>query len=399
PAPLDEDKRFLLFETGDARVFFLPDVHTATVSNIAAYYNAALPQIEAYVGVPLPEKTDFYLVRGQERLTEEMRLGGGSEITHVEGISLAGPGYRRAGVYLDVATPESELPLLVVHEAVHQVVARVSRTRPPVWVDEGLADYMGHLVSKEAFPYEAAAWRRGVRAAVRRAVQQDGILLPLATLNESKGWEGGSKEEVTLRYAQAYVAMDYLLERSGLASLRSLFHQVRLGAAGSAAVEAAYGLSLEEVWVGVLASLREPTPEEREAAALADYARATLALLREEGETRRAWTVFARQSTLPRQEREERNLVFLEIYREYQRRLETVLPPEEARTIHDVARRGLKEIAEAMSSFLLYERTGDRSLLADGNERLPRGALWADAASDLLVILLGERRVSAEESL
>ena len=139
-----------------------------------------------------------------------------------------------AGLYADGLT--HELVHLLLDEAVDSPRARV-----PAWLNEGLA---------MRFERAPASSRSELRTALRR-----GRLIPISRMNAVPG----RPNDVRLFYAQSASVVRYMLDAYGDGAMRALLARINAGDSIAAALQSAYGVSvdgLESRWRRSLAAVR-----------------------------------------------------------------------------------------------------------------------------------------------
>jgi Flp pilus assembly protein TadD len=142
------------------------------------------------------------------------------------------------------------------HEYVHLVLARASRDRAPVWLQEGVAKFLERTWRGEA---PRATLDPAVEALLARAVRDD-ELIPFERLHPSIA-RLPSQEDAALAFAQVATFVESFHSRHGNEGLRDAVARI---AAGSdtrdalAAVAAEPFAQLERRWLGALR--RRPAP-------------------------------------------------------------------------------------------------------------------------------------------
>lgn len=121
--------------------------------------------------------------------------------------------------------------VVLTHEVAHVATRRASGPDVPVWLAEGLADYIGY----EDVPVEVSAAARELRAAVRAGDLP--VALPLGSEF------GGGNPALASAYEQSWLAVRLLVEQHGLEAFLRFYRTVGAsrGAGGTAALEQAFG--------------------------------------------------------------------------------------------------------------------------------------------------------------
>jgi tetratricopeptide (TPR) repeat protein len=117
------------------------------------------------------------------------------------------------------------------HEYAHAAIVTLSRSRAPVWLNEGLAQ-----VAEEP---EGDGRLQRLRMGLA-----DGALLPLADLEGD--FTGLDRSQASLAYAQAYFAANYLLAQKGAYNVRRLLEALATADSIDAAFRSALAISYAE---------------------------------------------------------------------------------------------------------------------------------------------------------
>jgi peptidase MA superfamily protein len=169
----------------------------------------------------------------------------------------------RRGIYLDGAALSSaaQAAHLVTHELAHLAERdALGANRLPLWLSEGLAEYLGQdaMAGVDA---TAAAQRRWRRAAIVASAIHQGRGLSLAALSTTQQWNEAAQAGVDrLLYAQALLTVDWLVERSGDAVLARLTAAVRDGQSYAGALESTTGFTPSALDERVGTALRQSLP-------------------------------------------------------------------------------------------------------------------------------------------
>lgn len=134
-----------------------------------------------------------------------------------------------------------ELTLSLRHEYVHAVIAELSGSRAPAWLDEGVAQ----IIEGPANPIFGSALRRHIS-------RKDA--LPLRSLHQ--GFTKLEKELVPVAYAQSLFVAKYLEKRFGWEALMNYFAYLKSRLSYPLAFELAFGKSIEDFEVELNRELR-----------------------------------------------------------------------------------------------------------------------------------------------
>lgn len=166
---------------------------------------------------------------------------------------VGGEAFSRASVIVGYAEPGGSslnwaVEQVIPHEISHVLFFQATfhpHSFPPRWLNEGLA------ILNEARSHSEEM------ALVRQAVQR-GELLSLA---EISGGFPADEQKATLSYAESLSVVGFILERYGADAMAAFLEAFKDGKATEAAVDHAFGLSLEEfenAWGEYLSQLSPP---------------------------------------------------------------------------------------------------------------------------------------------
>jgi len=145
-------------------------------------------------------------------------------------------------------------PLLwhaVAHEYSHGLVEESYGTNTITsmrWLLEGLGDYEGHRTVGTKFPSYMQNWKLQ-RLMVTFVSLIQGRLPTLTEISTDKEWTNNIRTSLDLwdtQYAEAYVAVTYLIQTYGLAKCKSILDFLKKKPSQEEAVRASLGISLGE---------------------------------------------------------------------------------------------------------------------------------------------------------
>ena len=139
-----------------------------------------------------------------------------------------------------IARGTERLARTVRHEYAHAAIVTLSKSKAPVWLNEGLAQ-----VAEET---DDAGRTHRLRMAVA-----DGGVLPLTDLEG--GFTRFDRDQASLAYAEAYFAAKYLLEHKGAYNVRRLLEAMGTADTNDAAFKQALGMTYGEFERHLLAAL------------------------------------------------------------------------------------------------------------------------------------------------
>ncbi|MBI4198912.1 MAG: hypothetical protein HY535_00340, partial [Chloroflexi bacterium] len=176
----------------------------------------------------------------------------GATVTGLEaGVYL--PFGQHRGLFVIVDEFNSETTGVLIHEYVHLLVEELApRASVPAWLNEGLATYLDIHVRADFGASLAAQRERYRRADAARKALATNALLPLSRLVSQRDWNAETdRERASLQYAEAYMAVRYLLERFGNQAAALIIGEMAKGASFEAAFQRVTGVSLssfEQDW-------------------------------------------------------------------------------------------------------------------------------------------------------
>lgn len=235
------------------------DLPASRLSRYADLADAVVPSITASWGqdwaqdvvIVVPSTAD-QLAKGLDRSLDS--LGSIAAVTTVEGYS-AGSGATRVWLNTPILDQLSELGRQIVlrHELVHVATGSAATESTPLWLEEGLAEYIGYLGTGVSLDVAA-------RDALD-AIKSGAVPLPtqLPTAEDFAG------PHLTEAYETALIACDLLAGTGGAASLVKIYRDTALGTGSadenvSAAMKSAMGLNLvafQRLWTSRIADLAQ----------------------------------------------------------------------------------------------------------------------------------------------
>lgn len=205
------------------------------------------------LGLPFPAETKVHLYVNQASFAEGLaREGGFTGDGAWDRASFAGGVASPRGLFLrgDVLASMRMLDrvALVTHELTHVSqleMRRGGRGSPAIWLLEGHADWAKfHVVDYLGFRAFAES-----RNEVRRSVQRAGVQFfpPLTELRNNSQWiTTRNRLGSAATYGQAFLAVDRLVERSGVEKLNEFQRRFATDADPTAHWLAVYGFSFRE---------------------------------------------------------------------------------------------------------------------------------------------------------
>lgn len=205
-----------------------PDLNSSDVRQIIRILDSAYNEIGRELGNTFPPGPIQVTLYAAEEFTDSTLMG-----EHIgaifDGTRIRCPVLTDDGDLIDAALLEEVL----YHEYVHVVVKYISPRRVPWWMNEGLAEALSHdLTANE---------RRLLAFA-----QSEEALFPMAQL-EPHQLEQLDPKMLSIAYAQAHAAMDYLIDRCGMLSVVSVLKRIDRGESADDALRKACHTSYETI--------------------------------------------------------------------------------------------------------------------------------------------------------
>jgi hypothetical protein len=202
--------------------------------------------MEQRLGVSTEQVPELYLL-GNRDLLDLVSQATGVDLGFEDGY------YRnfgiKPGIYMRTDLLLTEVRRIMVHEYVHLVFDGVAQGKAlPAWLSEGLAKYYEFDVGLVGDRPNATTLRLLRSADQARAAAKSGALIPLPSLESQHTWNGRTDaDEISLQYAEAYMAVRYLTETFGASSPVDIVRQIGNGASLESAVLAATGVQYTDL--------------------------------------------------------------------------------------------------------------------------------------------------------
>ena len=224
-----DDFQWHIYTTDHFEIFYYPDVEEH-LERIASYAESAYAQISADLTHDLANLVPLVIFKTHSEFEQQNIIPG----VVSDGVGAFAEPFRQR-IALPIDEPPDQLYRLIAHELTHQfafdIIPRsVIRRNIPLWVDEGLADYMGGV------------WRPLDLMTVRDAALSD-------TLPEMSDFQGGGMNaSPRLVYNLGHAAFEFIEERWGMAGVREFLFSLRKSAIGgeSDIYEDAFNIPAEE---------------------------------------------------------------------------------------------------------------------------------------------------------
>ena len=393
------ESQFKLYHTPEARIYFDDTVFESQVAVMARYFAESIGPIESALGQDL-DTIDIYLLPNGGAVQRELVAAGSSQSSGFEsGIALLGG--TRPGIYIDMAAPFYSWRHIAAHELVHFVIGAIEQDRrAPLWVVEGIADYLAHQAAVEHTGDHERQWARLVRGHAHRAIHLD-RWIDFRTLGDYAAWNSERDlDRLKQMYGQSFAAAQYIAAAYGEAAFVPLLHAVIEEPADlDVPFRRILGVSIDEFQESVRDFLLKPTPFEVEMEAAGAYARAVFEIADEDRRMAADWDTFlgSRRPDLDPEASAAEILEFSAAFTALAERVEALAPPERLADVHAVLEAAFPLYVEAMNAYARLETRPETDLLAEANANLAQAALHVDAAEQLLVRALTEFGISEDE--
>ena len=224
-----DDFEWHIYETDHFEIYYYPELEEH-LARVASYAESAYAQISADLTHDLPNLVPLMVFKTHSEFEQQNIIPGASG----EGVGAFAEPYR-GRIALPIDEPPDQLYRLVAHELTHQfafdIIPRsVIRRGIPLWVDEGLADYM------------AGVWRPNDLMMIRDAALSD--ILP--EMSKFEGYGGFTNLRVV--YNLGHAAFEFIEERWGKEGIRQFLFSLRKTVVGGGGdiYEDAFDIPAEE---------------------------------------------------------------------------------------------------------------------------------------------------------
>ena len=203
-----DDFEWHIYESDHFEIFYYPELEEH-LGRLASYAESAYAQISADLTHDLATRVPLVVFKTHSEFEQQNIAPGQSP----EGVGAFAEPFRRR-IVLPIDEPPDQLYRLITHELTHQfafdIIPRsVIRRGIPLWVDEGLADYM------------AGVWRPLDLMAVRDAALSD--IVP--RMSEFLDYGGFANARVV--YNLGHAAFEFIEDRWGKEGVRQFLFSLR----------------------------------------------------------------------------------------------------------------------------------------------------------------------------
>ncbi len=251
---------------GFSEVYSSAGVPLSLALDLGGYIPLLTEKIKPWLGLTSVQIPNLYLFSSQELFTRAMSATGATNVSPFVG-GIYRPSGRFRGVYVIANAFNAETTMTLTHEYVHLLVQETaSRATVPAWLNEGLAKYLeSHLTLDFGSGLRP---RREIyeSADLVKSRNASNTLIPLGKLVSQRDWNAQPDRALaTLQYAEAYMAVRYLTERFGNASVGLIIGELAKDQSFEAAFTTVSGITLaefEQDWLKWLAQWQDLTREQ-----------------------------------------------------------------------------------------------------------------------------------------
>jgi len=205
------------------------------LETLAAALARLNPRFEGKAGAP----TDVYVFASQRDVQPYFDMLMNRRDAHVTGLFVSQKSNAAIVMAASGSRGDDKTPF---HELVHWLIE--SRSQPPLWLEEGLAEVFGNAEMRRGAIYVGAGIPRHIDALKRRDMPLENVFRVERESDTYNLPEGQS-----VFYAKSWAAVDWLLRNGGRdnAAFYEFFHDVESGVPVETALQKRYGKSVKEL--------------------------------------------------------------------------------------------------------------------------------------------------------
>ncbi len=224
-------------------VYYSDLVPTALVVDLQEHLSDTALLLERRTGTEMGQLPDLFLMANRE-LMEEVGLATGVSLGFEDGYFKNFGA--RPGIYMRTDLLTTEVRRLLTHEYVHLVFDGLANGQQlPAWLAEGLSRYYEFDIALSGPRADASKFRQFLTADKARAAAQSGSLINLTILDSQSDWNSRTDpDQISLQYAEAYMAVRFLNETYGPLSARDVVTEIGRGIGLPDSIRAVTGLEL-----------------------------------------------------------------------------------------------------------------------------------------------------------
>ena len=344
--------------------YYASRVPAVLAIDMQAHLSYAIEAIRKQLGLSIGQIPDLYLVWGRENLTKTMAALGldpGFEA------GFFWSGARHPGIYGRVDFFRSNALKLITHEYVHLLLDEEYGDRDiPRWLNEGLAEYFEYELALDGPRSDRSRRSLYYSADLAAASAGAGTLFPLTSLESGRDWNARRGDAVQIQYAQAHMAVRYMVETYGVTSVTDVIGRLSATTNLGSAIQQVTGVSYAVLEQQIAEYVRTWQDPDRET--VRQYAATLTGILEKDDD------ISDRRSQVLDMPLAQRRPVYESLVSEARALLEqlkgTVAPPA-VHTLHDDALAYLVRLVDWLSLALEYARTGENSKRVEANNMIP----------------------------
>ena len=224
-------------------VYYSDLVPTALVVDLQEHLSDTALLLERRIQTEMSTIPDIYLA-GNHELMGQVSTVTGIDLGFEDGYYITGG--QLPGIFMRTDLLGTEVRRLLTHEYIHHVFDSLANDQTlPAWLTEGLSKYYEFDTALSGSRPDASQLRQFTSSDLARAAAQTGALFSLATLESQTEWNARTdSDELALQYAEAYMAVRYLIETYGLLAGKDLVETIGLGVGLSVSLKTVTGLDL-----------------------------------------------------------------------------------------------------------------------------------------------------------
>ena len=348
-------------------VYYSALVPAALVTDLQAHLAWVVDELESRTGIRSGRIPDLYLL-GSRGHFETVSEATGREIGFEDGYYRSGG--IRPGIYMRTDFLRTSVQRILTHEYVHLVLDEVAGARPiPAWLGEGVSRFFEYELGLRGERPDVTRRTRYRAADLAGSAAQTGILIPLPALESRVVWNAQSDAgRIQLQYAQAYMAVLFLVETHGTNTPIDMIRATGEGDGLAEAIQTATGVSYGEFEERFLQWLMDW--EEPERGAVREYLQKVNDMVASLDD------ISARRQKILDEGRPLREQLSARRDLESEARdllagLDDALPPPEVSELHDDAVTNVSRVITWLSLEREYAESGNDSKRVQANDMLP----------------------------
>ena len=186
---------------------------------------------------------DIYLA-GNRDLMGIISIVTGIDLGFEDGYYITGG--QLPGIFMRTDLQGTQVRRLLTHEYIHHVFHGLANDEIlPAWLTEGLSKYYEFDTALSGPRPDATRLRQFTSTDLARAAARSGSLFGLAALDSQTDWNSRTDpDELALQYAEAYMAVRFLIETYGPLAGKNVVEEIGLGSSISESLEVVTGLDI-----------------------------------------------------------------------------------------------------------------------------------------------------------